>query len=114
MNTMDPVVKRLAQGDKSQAFLDGSMRKMVRLKSVFIGIGHYQPNWRWSTHVFPQSKKPSEAHIGYVISGTMRVQAADGTEQDVGPGGAFEVGANHDAWVIGDEPCVALDFGQLS
>lgn len=28
----------------------------------------------------------------------------------VGPGDAFEVGPAHGAWVIGEEPCIALDF----
>lgn len=33
-----------------------------------------------------------------------------GIETEVGPYEAFEVGPGHDAWVVGDEPCVALDF----
>jgi hypothetical protein len=40
----------------------------------------------------------------------MAVRAKDGTEVEVGPGGAFIVAPGHDAWVVGDEPCVALDF----
>ncbi|MEU8800381.1 hypothetical protein [Spirillospora sp. NPDC048819] len=35
----------------------------------------------------------------------------DGSEGEVGPGDVFVVAPGHDAWVIGDEPCVALDFG---
>jgi hypothetical protein len=44
----------------------------------------------------------------------MAVQSADGQEAVVGAGEAFEVGAGHDAWVLGDAPCVALDFEHLS
>jgi len=40
----------------------------------------------------------------------MIIQAEDGSKNEVGPGDFFEVGPNHDAWVIGDEPCIALDF----
>jgi ketosteroid isomerase-like protein len=29
---------------------------------------------------------------------------------ELGPGDAFVIGAGHDAWVLGDEPCVMLDF----
>ncbi len=43
----------------------------------------------------------------------MRIQSADGQETVVHPGEAFEVGAGHDAWVVGDTPCVALDFEHL-
>lgn len=31
----------------------------------------------------------------------------------IGPGDAFEVKPGHDAWVLGDETCVALDFEYL-
>jgi hypothetical protein len=40
----------------------------------------------------------------------MAVRAKDGTEVKVGPGDAFIAAPGHDAWVVGDEPCVALDF----
>jgi len=36
---------------------------------------------------------------------------ADGTEMDLLPGDVATVPAGHDAWVVGDEPCVFLDFG---
>ena len=34
----------------------------------------------------------------------------DGREYEFGPGDAHVVSAGHDAWVEGDEPCVALDL----
>jgi hypothetical protein len=40
----------------------------------------------------------------------MAVRSAGGKKITVGPGMAFEVQPGHDAWVVGDEPCVALDF----
>jgi len=43
----------------------------------------------------------------------MMIRAANGREIKVGPGEAFEVGPGHDAWVVGPEPCIALDFEQL-
>jgi uncharacterized cupin superfamily protein len=49
-------------------------------------------------------------HTGYVVSGRERVRMADGTEAELGPGDAFVIGPGHDAWVIGAEPCVTLDF----
>jgi len=35
---------------------------------------------------------------------------ADGFEIDLVPGDGHVVGPGHDAWVVGDEPCVTLDF----
>jgi quercetin dioxygenase-like cupin family protein len=102
--------KSLASPDAASAFLDKSERVAVRLRDVAIGRGVYQPGWRWSQHVQPLSGQESEEHIGYVISGRMAVRAKDGTEVEVGPGDAFIAAPGHDAWVVGDEPCVALDF----
>ncbi len=111
---MDPLVKNLTPGDKSWTFLDGSKRSAVILGSAAIGRGEYLPGWRWSVHVGKQTGKSSAAHIGYVLSGHMMVQGADSKEITVGPGEAFEMGPGHDAWVEGNESCVALDFEQLN
>ena len=62
----------------------------------------------------PGDKSCSQAHNGLVLSGEMTVREADGREVIVEPGDAFEVGAGHDAWVAGDEPCIALDFECLA
>jgi quercetin dioxygenase-like cupin family protein len=103
-------VKNLDTPDAKWTFLDDSRRGAVQFERVAIGRGVYRPGWRWSQHVHPISGKQSEEHIGYVISGRMRVRGADGSEVDVGPGEAFVAAPGHDAWVLGDEPCLALDF----
>lgn len=104
------VAKNVAPPDAAWTFIDESERVAVHLGDIAIGRGVYRPGWRWSQHVQPLSKKESAEHVGYVISGRMRVRAKDGTEVDVGPGDAFIAAAGSDAWVLGNEPCVALDF----
>ena len=74
-----------------------------------IGLGHFNPGWVWSEHVGAQTGIESQSHIGIIQSGKMAVRSANGTEIEIGPGDAFEVGPGHDAWVIGDEMCIALD-----
>ena len=71
-----------------------------------------QPGWRWSEHVKPMAgTEMCEApHFQYSISGTIRVRMTDGTEFDVGPGEVSYLPPGHDAWVIGDEPVVAVDW----
>jgi quercetin dioxygenase-like cupin family protein len=102
--------KSLGSPDAEWSFLDESERVAVRLGHVAIGRGVYQPGWRWSQHVQPLSGQESEEHVGYVISGSLAIRAKDGREVEVGPGDAFIAAPGHDAWVLGDEPCVALDF----
>jgi quercetin dioxygenase-like cupin family protein len=102
--------KNLGSPDATRTFLDQSERVAVRLRAVIIGRGVYRPGWRWSEHVRPLSDEDSAEHIGYVISGRMAIHAKDGTEVEIGPGDAFIVGPGADAWVLGDEPCIAMDF----
>jgi quercetin dioxygenase-like cupin family protein len=107
------VSENLDDQEKSWTFLDGSKRTAVILKSVVVGRGKYLPGWKWSEHVGKQTGKRSAAHIGYIISGQMVVKGADGKETALGPGDSFEVKPGHDAWVVGDDPCIALDFEHL-
>jgi mannose-6-phosphate isomerase-like protein (cupin superfamily) len=96
--------------DNVSKFLDGSNRSATMLRSARIGFGTYHVGWKWSLHAKPQTGKSSENHIGYILSGRMVVRDSAGIEREIGPGQAFEVGPGHDAWVIGNESCIALDF----
>ena len=105
----------IVKGDPKTAgnqreFTDGSTRAYAALHTAAIGLGMYKPGWRWSLHVGPQTGKDSENHIGYVLSGRMMVKDPWGNEAEIESGCAFEIVPGSDAWVIGDEPCIALDF----
>jgi len=109
----DVVVRNLENSESSRTFLDGSKRTVVILETVAIGRGKYLPGWNWSKHADPSAGRSSEAHIGYILSGQMIVQSPEGKEVTVGVGDGFEMSPGHDAWVVGNEPCVALDFCYL-
>jgi quercetin dioxygenase-like cupin family protein len=81
-----------------------------------VGRAVFQPGWRWSNDVKPVAGTDSceAAHTGYIISGQMHVTMDDGAEGDLGPGDAFVISPGHDAWIVGDEPCVALDWSAAS
>ena len=49
-------------------------------------------------------------HTMYVISGRMHVVMDDGTESETGPGDCVVIPPGHNAWVIGNEPCISVDF----
>ena len=109
----DVVAKHLQETVDQRTFVDGSKRTVAVLESAVVGRGEYLPGWKRSGHARPQTGRDSEVHIGYILTGQMVVRGADGKEVLVGPGDSFEAQPGHDAWVVGDEVCVALDFKQL-
>jgi hypothetical protein len=42
-----------------------------------------------------------------------RAAKANGSEGECGPGDAVYIAPGHDAWTVGDEACVLVDFGQI-
>jgi uncharacterized cupin superfamily protein len=46
----------------------------------------------------------------YQISGRMHVKMADGQEFEMVPGDIAMMPSGHDAWVVGDEAVVVIDW----
>ncbi len=84
----------------------------VRLGAVTANRVTFEPGFRWSEHVRPAAGTDlcEVPHTGYVVSGRSVIRMADGTERELAAGDVFDVPPGHDAWVIGDEPYVAVDF----
>lgn len=91
---------------------DKTELSLVNLGGVAAGRLIAQPGWKWSDCIKPVVGTEScEAHhIGYAQSGHMHVVHNDGTEADIEAGDAYVIEPGHDAWVVGDEPFVALEF----
>jgi len=85
---------------------------VVDLDDTVVGRMTYEPGWRWSVDVQPIAGTDTcqYHHLGVTLSGRLRAQMADGTELELGPGDIFEIPPGHDAWVVGDEPWVSVDF----
>lgn len=77
-------------------------------------IGRYtaEPGWRWTDHIKPAvgTELCEAPHFQYHISGRLGVRMADGTELEIGPGEVSVLPPGHDAWVVGDEPVVVVDW----
>jgi len=69
------------------------------------------PGWRWSEDVKPIAGTEScrAPHFQYHLSGRLGVRMDDGSEDEFGPGDISVLPPGHDAWVVGDEPVVAID-----
>ena len=108
--------KSLDTPDETRAFVSNGKLDLVKLAGVTVGRAVFEPGWRWSEHIKPIAGTDScqSLHTGYVLSGRMKVVMTDGTEGEVGPGTAVVIAPGHDAWVVGDEACVMLDFSGVS
>ena len=85
---------------------------IVDLDDTVVGRMTYEPGWRWSVDIQPiaGTETCQYHHLGITLSGRLRAQMADGTELELGPGDVFEIPPGHDAWVVGEEPWVSVDF----
>ena len=85
---------------------------LVRAGSLTIGRDTVEPGFRWSTHVRKEADEPfcQVHHLQLLLSGRFAVEMADGEYVEIEPGEVFDVPPGHDAWVVGDEPAVLLDF----
>ena len=86
--------------------------ELVNLEGGGVGRATFEPGWQWSKHVKPIAKTGSceAAHTGYFISGRMKIVMDDGEEMEFGPGDFMTCPPGHDAWVLGNEPCVVIDW----
>ena len=48
--------------------------------------------------------------MGALLSGEMEVVHDDGSKARLSAGSAYIIEPGHDAWVVGDEPAVGLEF----
>ena len=103
--------KSMSQPDENRTFDKGKL-DLVTLGGVMFGRAVLEPGWRWSTSVKPLVNTPSceASHLQYQVSGRLRVVMDDGTEDEFGPGDVALLPAGHDAWVVGDEPVVVIDW----
>ena len=103
--------KDTATPDDKWSFEHGEI-SLVNLTEFTVGRADLRPGWRWSTDAQPLTGTDTcpGTHRSYVVSGRLHVAMSDGRELELRPGDAHLVGPGHDAWVVGDEPCVTIDF----
>jgi hypothetical protein len=97
--------------DEVREFPKGRV-ELINIGGATVGRAVFEPGWKWSTSVQPLAKtKSCEApHFQYHVSGVLRILMDDGTEFDCRAGDVSLLPSGHDAWVIGNEPAVVVDF----
>jgi quercetin dioxygenase-like cupin family protein len=103
--------KNLSSPDETRSFECGKL-EIINIGEGTVGRLTLEPGWKWSKHVKPiAGTEWCEApHFQYQVSGRLHVQMQDGAEFDLGPGDVSVLPQGHDAWVVGDEPVVLVDW----
>jgi hypothetical protein len=104
-------VRNFQDADEVREFPNGRL-ELVTVGGVTIGRATLYHGWKWSESVQPIVKTDSceMSHLQYQLSGVMRVRMDDGTEFESRAGDVTFFPPGHDAWVVGDEPVVVVDF----
>lgn len=90
--------------------------ELIKIGGVLIGKATFEPGWRWSESVQPivKTKSCEAAHFQYHVSGVLRIKMDDGIEFDCKAGDVSYLPSGHDAWVIGNEPVIVIDFNGMT
>lgn len=102
--------------DEVRDFPNGKA-EILKVGGSEVGRLEFQPGWRWSNDVKPIAGTDSctAPHFQYHLSGRLAIHMDDGTEFVACAGDVTSLPSGHDAWVVGDEPVVVVDwFGASS
>ena len=104
-------LKSFGKPDEIREFPLGKV-ELIKIGGATVGRATFQQGWKWSESVQPLVKTTScEApHFQYHVSGVLMVKMDDGTIHECKPGDVSLLPQGHDAWVVGSEPAIVVDF----
>lgn len=103
--------KAFGTPDEVRTFEHGKI-ELLNIGGGTVGKYTLEPGWQWSKHVKPIAKTELclAPHFQYVVSGRIRIRMASGEEFELGPGSVSFLPEGHDAWVVGNEPVIGVDW----
>jgi hypothetical protein len=86
--------------------------ELLKIGGATVGRAVFEPGWKWSESLQPIAKTKScqAPHFQYHVSGVLMVVMDDGTKFECRPGDVSLLPSGHDAWVVGNEPAIVVDF----
>ena len=108
--------RRLLDAPDEVRSFDRGKLDLVNIGGGLVGRLSLEPGWKWSDHVKPIAKTDwcEAPHFQYHVAGRLHILMTDGTEFEAGPGEITVLPSGHDAWVVGDEPVVIIDWHGVS
>jgi hypothetical protein len=108
-------IKKFSAPDETRPFVEKGRAEILRMGDGVVGLGIFEPGWRWSQHLKPITGTDTcmASHTCYVLGGRMHIVMDSGEEADIGPGDVAIIPPGHDAWTVGEESCRVLDFSGM-
>ncbi len=103
--------KSFVTPDEVRSFPKGRI-EIVQLDDTTIGRFRLNAGWCWSKDIAPvvRTRSCQIRHIGFVLSGSLRVTMEDGTQLLIQAGDCYEIPPGHDVLVLGDDPWDSIEF----
>lgn len=107
----DAELKQLDTPDEVRTFPRGRV-DLVSIGGGSVGRLTLEPGWRWSEDVksLAGTELCEAPHFQFHLAGVLGIRMADGTEFEAKPGDITALPSGHDAWVVGTEPVVVIDW----
>jgi hypothetical protein len=108
-------VKRFTKADEVRPFMGHGSVSVLNFGARVVGLATFEPGWKWSVDVAPiaGTKTCQNSHAAYILSGRIHIVMDSGETQDLSAGDVAFISPGHDAWVVGDEACRVMDFGDI-
>ena len=89
-------------------------KQSVVLDTVTATKVTFRPGAKWSHDLKEYAGTDSclLPHVAYILQGAIEVVMDDGAREIFRKGDIILVPPGHDAWAVGDEPCVFIQFSQ--
>ena len=110
MSINDPLLAPLAGAESRK--IGGAQIDVVRTGACRVKRVIYPPGFRWSKDMkaIVGTDLCMHAHVGFLVSGQIHIQYADGCTLEFAAPQAVAIEPGHDGWVMGDEPAVMVEF----
>lgn len=110
MNATDPLLAPIPGADHRE--IGGVQLDIVQAGEARVKRMIFHPGFRWSSEMKPiaGTDQCMHAHVGFLAQGQVHVQYPDGCTREFKAPAVLEIAPGHDAWIVGDEPAVVIEF----
>lgn len=107
---MDPLLAALPEAEHHD--VAGVRADVTRVGSGRVKRVVYPPQFRWSTDMKPVvgTDTCAHTHVAFLARGHIAGAYADGCQFEYQAPAVVAITAGHDAWVVGDDPAVLIEF----